>query len=649
MAYNYEYPGVNMNDYNNDWLINKVKGLALEWKQVQSDWEDEQEAFQSLKSWIENYFKNLDITQEIRDKIDDMAEDGTLLSIMKDDIISTTDTWLRQNITAGQYPIDRSLSLNNAVPESSVVGNKLRAVEGNIYVLDTQETTINGFYLSVTGTEMENDNFSVTDYIKLPLTRYSKLSIATDSDMSSGAHFCIYDINRQFINKYYVELNTHNIVDIPLNAYYIRACVRIGKSIAIDGVDIERINNNMIPYGNVEAEETNGLYRLTGFFSENFNMYYKWIDSTRPIREIRGKMLLSESNFNSFRIGFTYSDGFQGYIIMTTKAVEIYTKELSSIANAKINITFGLHDYRIVLSERCFSIYIDNILTAFLYSSLIGREMIRVGFQYRGNEESNTCGTMIDTQPARSYIHFSFDDAINVFEDLTKNADRYTSIFDNTFFKKLKNLHDQYGATFSLYCFQESPTFNLDNTTTKFKNEFHANSRWLKIGYHAYNADTYEGETSVETLLDRVAHMRETIIKFSSVSNYDAINRFGFFSVTKEQMIALRKNNLLFGTLTADDSRDANVGLSGIELTAVRTAFEYHDYQNDIIYIKTLPRYDSNASTTPALSNVINSYDNLSIECFAHSLGDAVYQRVTDLYEMVKSNGIASGYYNTAH
>lgn len=124
MAYNYEYPGVNMNDYNNDWLINKVKELASEWKKVQQDWTTQQEAFESLKAYIENYFKNLDIYEEVSEKIDELYNSGELLQIMKPTIELATSAWLKQNITTGSFPIDKSLTIEGAGADAKTVGDK---------------------------------------------------------------------------------------------------------------------------------------------------------------------------------------------------------------------------------------------------------------------------------------------------------------------------------------------------------------------------------------------------------------------------------------------------------------------------------------------------------------------------------------------
>lgn len=69
MAYNYEYPYTDPGLYNDDWLINKVKQLAAEW-------EDMKVKFTTLEEYVKNYFSNLDVSEEINQKIDEMAADG---------------------------------------------------------------------------------------------------------------------------------------------------------------------------------------------------------------------------------------------------------------------------------------------------------------------------------------------------------------------------------------------------------------------------------------------------------------------------------------------------------------------------------------------------------------------------------------------
>lgn len=70
MAYNYEYPYVDPGMYNDDWLLNKMKQLSAEWEAMQVK-------FMTLEEYVKNYFANLDVQDEINNKIDAMLADGS--------------------------------------------------------------------------------------------------------------------------------------------------------------------------------------------------------------------------------------------------------------------------------------------------------------------------------------------------------------------------------------------------------------------------------------------------------------------------------------------------------------------------------------------------------------------------------------------
>lgn len=79
MAYNYEYPYVDPGMYNDDWLLKKMKQLVAEWDAMQVK-------FTTLEEYVKNYFANLDVQDEINNKIDAMLSDGTLLYGLYDNI-----------------------------------------------------------------------------------------------------------------------------------------------------------------------------------------------------------------------------------------------------------------------------------------------------------------------------------------------------------------------------------------------------------------------------------------------------------------------------------------------------------------------------------------------------------------------------------
>ncbi|WP_294015803.1 hypothetical protein [uncultured Treponema sp.] len=93
-------------------------------------------------------------------------------------------------------------------------------------------------------------------------------------------------------------------------------------------------------------------------------------------------------------------------------------------------------------------------------------------------------------------IHFSVDDVIGCFENLTRNENRYDSAFDEPFLAYIKSLHEKYNARVSLYCFYEKEGFSLADCTEKFADEFKESSGWLKFGFHAEKSakgNTFDG------------------------------------------------------------------------------------------------------------------------------------------------------------
>ena len=113
-----------------------VQQWATEWAQMQTEWSSQQEAFESFKQYVNNklqtfqdWFDNLDVQQEINNKIDEMVSDGTFLTIIQSTVNSqtqaATDAWLQQNMTpgAGAPALDSSLTLANAAAQSKVVGD----------------------------------------------------------------------------------------------------------------------------------------------------------------------------------------------------------------------------------------------------------------------------------------------------------------------------------------------------------------------------------------------------------------------------------------------------------------------------------------------------------------------------------------------
>ena len=123
----------------------------------------------------------------------------------------------------------------------------------------------------------------------------------------------------------------------------------------------------------------------------------------------------------------------------------------------------------------------------------------------------------------------SSDDNILFLADITYHKDEYKSIFDNPYLAVYKKAHDLYGAKVHINLFYEfkgeakkffsadRPDFDLSMMTDKFKDEWKANSDWLRLSFHSKNEKPdapYQNATAEEVSRDCIRVNRE-ILRFA--------------------------------------------------------------------------------------------------------------------------------------
>lgn len=104
-------------------------------------------------------------------------------------------------------------------------------------------------------------------------------------------------------------------------------------------------------------------------------------------------------------------------------------------------------------------------------------------------EESTGYRKSIEVYWLRNFANkyrLSLDDNIFFLKDISENANKYKSIFENPYLGFLKQVHDKYGTKIHINIYYETDGFNLSQLTDKFKNEWQANSDWLRLSFHAY-------------------------------------------------------------------------------------------------------------------------------------------------------------------
>lgn len=163
-----QFPYSNFHEMNMDEIIKIVKNMLEEWAEyhatwdewmqsINDDWDNYQEvmneAWQNMQNFINNYFNNLDVQNEINNKIISMVNSGEFASIVAPYIPNEVTTWLATHITEPTgVVIDTSLSVSGACADAKVTGDYLRTLENNIsdegYLLLTADDLQQGEWIS---------------------------------------------------------------------------------------------------------------------------------------------------------------------------------------------------------------------------------------------------------------------------------------------------------------------------------------------------------------------------------------------------------------------------------------------------------------------------------------------------------------------
>lgn len=171
--------------------------------------------------------------------------------------------------------------------------------------------------------------------------------------------------------------------------------------------------------------------------------------------------------------------------------------------------------------------------------------------------ESDTIAVYKLRAPEKKF-RLSSDDNILFLKDIAKNQDKYTSIFDNPYLKMYKRAHDATGVCVHLNLFYETgadPTaegyFNLTMVPDKYKNEWAANSDWLRLSFHSRTNEPlwpYKNTTHSKLYNDAKLVHKE-ILRFAGEKSLAKTTTLHFGSTNVTGVRALR--SLGYQTLAA--------------------------------------------------------------------------------------------------
>lgn len=231
----FKYPYTDFHELNLDWFLAEFKKLTAEWLQVQHDWEDEQQAFQDLHDYVENYFANLDLYQEVHDILWSPEMQGNiqiilsnlttnmLPSVVADQITAVVASQL-STVVALQLPAVVEAKLPAALP-AAVAGEASIWLENHVdpatgYVIDdTLSISMAAADAKATGdriadVQTEVDNINSVLNIRYPLT---KSDITTNS--STDQKVIDLDIHKGITYTINVDLAAASDVDTYISIW----------------------------------------------------------------------------------------------------------------------------------------------------------------------------------------------------------------------------------------------------------------------------------------------------------------------------------------------------------------------------------------------------------------------------------------------
>ena len=113
-----QFPYSNFHEMNLDEIIKIMRQMQDEWAATSTEWA-------SYKDFIDNYFANLDVSDEVLETMRVFAADGTLNSILDPVISADVSAWLLANIGPTTPAIDTSFSVSGAGADSKTVGDTI--------------------------------------------------------------------------------------------------------------------------------------------------------------------------------------------------------------------------------------------------------------------------------------------------------------------------------------------------------------------------------------------------------------------------------------------------------------------------------------------------------------------------------------------
>ena len=303
------FPYTNFHEINLDQIIKIMRDMQDEWESTKNDWN-------SLQEFINNYFDNLDVSEEVLQALQTMAGNGELGTIIDPVIVNQTSTWLASHITPTTPAVDNTLSIAGAAADAKATGDAVDDLKedfGNFtsYVLENPELLYSASWvensaISATGAISTNNNFHYVENINVHEGEYILVYISNGANNNTRIHG--YDNNGNWLRQ--IESSASGTVTTPI----------IVPFSVINGTATIKISVNKAVKLMVLAEK-----------KPNTNTIKKLSNDIRYALNTNTEIL--------FGYDFTPSDIYEdGYLYFTRNAIGKTISEIQRTSNGNVKI-----------------------------------------------------------------------------------------------------------------------------------------------------------------------------------------------------------------------------------------------------------------------------------------------------------------------
>ena len=218
-------------------------------------------------------------------------------------------------------------------------------------------------------------------------------------------------------------------------------------------------------------------------------------------------------------------------------------------------------------------------------------------------------------------MKFSIDDASLILQDVASHD--YDSVFDSPYLSALKNIHDRYDLDVTIFVYENTDSFKIEDFPDKYKRELSENSDWLKFGWHGIDEHdpTEEGYTA-EDLIASYMRTTDEIRRFAGKRAVSRELRLHFWYCGSSDMVNLLRENGVSG-LYYPDSDVIGYDFDEEEDTRIRSDSDgilVKKYKGGKVkYQRTDLRLDNISDSDELLQKLNEHKDDKTLVVFTHA------------------------------